>query len=277
MSKASIKIKKYPSFAYINLLCVVFLYAPLVVVTIYSFNDSVSVTNWGKFSFRWYEEVFFGVESKKFHSAAWNSFIIAVWASTVSTIIATLAAIAMIRTGNFKGKSLTFGLINLPLVVPEIVIGVATLIFFSTIGLTRGLFTIFIAHAVFCIPFAYLPIAARMEGIEAIYEQAALDLYASKLKALIYVLLPLMMPGIISGYLLAFIVSIDDFVITNFVKGSGVETLPTAIYGAVKLGIKPNIMAISTLLLVTSILFVVISYIIGTIGEKNKNNDLGKD
>jgi spermidine/putrescine transport system permease protein len=153
-------------------------------------------------------------------------------------------------------------LISLPIMVPEIVLAVATLIFFNAIGFTRGYLTILFAHIAFCIPFAYLPIQARMQGIESTYEQAALDLYASKTQAFRRVLLPLMMPGIISGFLLAFIVSLDDFIITNFVKGAGVETLPTAIFGSVKQGIKPNIMAISTMLLAVSIVMVTISYLV---------------
>jgi len=150
----------------------------------------------------------------------------------------------------------------MPLMVPEIVTAVATLIFFNAIGFTRGYLTILAAHTAFCIPFAYMPIAARMQGIEDTYEQAALDLYASKFKAFTRVLLPMMTPGIISGFLLAFIISLDDFIITNFVKGAGVETLPTAIFGSVKQGLKPNILAISTMLLAVSILLVTLSYLV---------------
>jgi spermidine/putrescine transport system permease protein len=179
-----------------------------------------------------------------------------------------MAATAMLRAGRFRGKSVSFALINLPLMVPEIVTAVATLIFFSAIGFTTGYLTILIAHIVFCIPFAYLPIAARMQGIEDVYEQAAQDLYATRFQAFRLILLPLMAPGIISGFLLAFIISLDDFIITNFVKGAGIETLPTVIFGAVKQGIKPNIMAISTLLLAVSVGFVALSYFVGRMGEK---------
>ena len=125
------------------------------------------------------------------------------------------------------------------------------------------------AHIVFCIPFAYLPIAARLEGIPGIYEQAALDLYATRWEAFRLVLLPLMAPGVLSGFLLAFIISLDDFIITNFVKGAGIETLPTAIYGAIKSGIKPNVMAISTLLLLVSIILVALSWLIGRMGKES--------
>lgn len=255
-------IKSYAGFHTITVICLLILYAPLLIVTIYSFNSSQSVTVWEGFSTYWYVDVFTGPESAKFKLAARNSFVIAIVAATVSTLIATLAATAMVRGGRFKLRTASLGLISLPLLVPEIVIAVATLIFFNSIGFERGLMTILIAHITFCIPFAYLPIAARMQGIENTYEQAALDLYANKFQAFTKILFPLMLPGIISGFLLAFIISLDDFIITNFVKGAGIETLPTAIFGSVKQGIKPNIMAISTLLLIVSILIVTISYFV---------------
>ena len=239
---------------------------------IYSFNDSPSITIWGGTSLRWYADVFWGLEAEKFKQAALNSLIIAVAAAITATVIATMAATAMLRSGQFRGRGLSFGLISLPLMVPEIVTAVATLIFFSAIGFRTGILSILIAHIVFCIPFAYLPIAARMEGIEDVYEQAAQDLYATKWEAFRLILLPLMTPGIVSGFLLAFIISLDDFIITNFVKGAGVETLPTAIFGAVKQGIKPNIMAISTLLLLVSIVFVTLSYFAGRAGQNRNQN-----
>ena len=145
---------------------------------------------------------------------------------------------------------------------------VATLIFFSTIGFKLGTLSILVAHIVFCIPFAYLPISARLQGIEASYEEAAQDLYADRWRTFRYVLMPIMWPGILSGFLLAFIISLDDFIITNFIKGAGIETLPTAIFGSVKQGIKPNIMALSTLLLLFSIALVTLSYFIGKRGQE---------
>ena len=262
MATAKFDIKSYAGFKPITLLCLVILYAPLIVVTIYSFNASKSITVWEGLSLRWYADVFVGPESEKFKLAARNSFVIAIIAATVSTSIATLAATAMVRGGKFRLRTLSFGLISLPLMVPEIVTAVATLIFFNAIGFDRGLLTILLAHIAFCIPFAYLPISARMQGIEDSFEQAAMDLYATKRQAFTRILMPLMMPGIISGFLLAFIVSLDDFIITNFVKGAGVETLPTAIFGSVKQGLKPNIMAISTMLLSVSVVMVTISYFV---------------
>jgi spermidine/putrescine transport system permease protein len=264
-------VRHYPGFRAITLGCLFILYAPLIVITIYSFNGSTSITTWGGFSLHWYAQVFTGPEAGRFAAAAWNSITIALIAGITSTAIATAAAVAMVRGGAFRGKAATFALINLPLMVPEIVTAVATLIFFSVIGLTTGYLTILIAHITFCIPFAYLPIAARLQGIEATYEQAARDLYATRAQAFRLILLPLLAPGIISGGLLAFIISLDDFIITNFVKGAGMETLPTAIFGSVKQGIKPNIMAISTLMLVTSVVFVSLSYLINKRGNVPHN------
>jgi spermidine/putrescine transport system permease protein len=270
MLNPSERIRWYPGFREIALLCLVILYAPLIIVMIYSFNDSPSITVWKGFSFVWYEEVFTGPEAERFKQATVNSLIIAVSAAITSTVIATASALAMIRGRRFRGQAMTFGLINLPLMVPEIVTAVATLIFFASIGFDRGILSILLAHIVFCIPFAYLPIAARLQGIANVYEQVARDLYATPGQTFRLVLFPMMLPGILSGFLLAFIISLDDFIITNFVKGAGVETLPTAIFGAVKQGIKPNIMAISTLMLVASFLLVTIAYFISRMGDQRK-------
>ena len=263
-------VRHYPGFLAITVLCLTILYAPLIVIMAYSFNGSTSITQWGGFSLRWYADVFTGPEAGRFGQAAWNSVTLALIAATASTTIATAAALAMVKGGRFRGKSASFALINLPLMVPEIVTAVASLIFFTTIGLTTGYGTILIAHITFCIPFAYLPLAARLQGIEATYEQAARDLYATRGQAFRLILLPLLAPGLAAGWLLAFIISLDDFIITNFVKGAGMETLPTAIFGSVKQGIKPGIMAISTLMLATSVLFVTAATLINRKGQQTR-------
>lgn len=263
-------VRHYPGFLAITVLCLTILYAPLIVIMAYSFNGSTSITQWGGFSLRWYADVFTGPEAGRFGQAAWNSVTLALIAATASTTIATAAALAMVKGGRFRGKSASFALINLPLMVPEIVTAVASLIFFTTIGLTTGYGTILIAHITFCIPFAYLPLAARLQGIEATYEQAARDLYATRAQAFRLILLPLLAPGLAAGWLLAFIISLDDFIITNFVKGAGMETLPTAIFGSVKQGIKPGIMAISTLMLATSVLFVTAATLINRKGQQTR-------
>ncbi|WP_048313778.1 MFS transporter [Pseudomonas aeruginosa] len=154
-------------------------------------------------------------------------------------------------------------LLGLPLLVPEIVTAVATLMFFSFIGLKLSLFTILIAHIVFCIPFAYLPIRARLEGLDPRLAEAAADLYASPWKAFWKITLPLLMPGVLSGAMLAFIISMDDFVITYFVAGAGATTLPVYIFSSIRMGISPKINAISSIILMISIAFVALSYYLG--------------
>ena len=266
------KVASYPGFFPVTIICLVVLYAPLLVVMAYSFNASQSITVWGGFSLEWYRDVFFGLESSKFKAAAWNSISIATVAATVSTAIATAAAIGMVRTGAFRLRGASFGLISMPIMVPEIVTAVATLVFFSAIGFVLGYSSILVAHIVFCIPFAYLPISARLVGIEAVFDDAARDLYANRWQVLRHVLIPLAAPGILAGFLLAFIISLDDFIITNFVKGSGVETLPTAIFGAVKQGIRPNIMALSTLMLLVSVCIVTLSFFLTRLGNKSASS-----
>ncbi len=262
--------RRYAGFGLATAVCLAILYLPLFVVAAYSFNDSRSITAWGGFSLRWYADVFTGPEAPIFRAAAWNSLSIAALASTAATLIATAAAVAMARGGTFRGRRASHALINLPLIVPEIVTAVATLVFFTALGVRTGYGTILIAHITFCIPFAYLPISARLQGIAEGCELAARDLYASRWQAFRLVLLPLLAPGVVSGWLLAFIISLDDFIITNFVKGAGMETLPTAIFGSVKQGIKPNVMAISTLMLAVSILFVTLSHFANRIGRRTR-------
>ena len=172
-----------------------------------------------------------------------------------------MAALATSRR-KFAGLPAVNGLIALPLVVPEIVTAVATLLFFALIGFRLGLTTVMIAHTVFCIPFAYLPIRARLEGMDKALGEAAADLYANEWQAFRRVTLPLLWPGILAGAMLAFIISLDDFVITFFVSGAGATTLPVYIFGMIRIGISPEVNAISTVMLVVSVLFVSLSYLL---------------
>ena len=206
--RKGLDLKRYPGFRGITWACMLFLYGPIIVIAIYSFNEIRSITVWGGFSLDWYVKVF---NNELIQRATLNSLMIAFVAATVATVFATAAAVAMIRGAAFKGKEVVFGMISLPLMVPEIVTAIASLVFFVLIGMPLGLGTITLAHTVFCIPFAYLPISARLEGIEAYYEEAARDLYADGWRAFVHVLFPLMLPGIISGFMLAFIISLDDF------------------------------------------------------------------
>ena len=253
-------LKHYPGFGGITWACLIFLYGPLIVIALYSFNEIRSITVWGGFSLNWYIKAF---NNDLIQRSTYNSLIIAVSAATMATTLATTAALAVIRHRNFRGREASIGVINLPLMVPEIVSAIATLVFFVVVGIPLGIGSILLAHTVFCIPFAYLPISARLEGIESYYEEAANDLYADGLRVFRYVLLPMMLPGIFAGFMLAFIISLDDFIITNFVAGPGSSTLPLAIYGLARTGLTPEINAVSTLLLLVSIIFVTFSYLLG--------------
>jgi spermidine/putrescine transport system permease protein len=260
-------LRRYPGFGWMTAGCLLLLYAPMIVIAIYSFNSIRSITTWGGFSIAWYLKA---VGNPNIQSATLNSMIVAFAAATTATIIAVCAALAMIRGPRFRGTEIGLALISLPLMVPEIVSAVASLVFFLAIGINLGLTTILLAHIVFCIPFAYMPIAARLEGIESFYEDAARDLYANRWETFRYVLLPMMLPGILSGYVLAFIISLDDFIITNMVAGPGSTTLPLAIYGMVRTGFTPEINAISTMMLGVSMIFVSVSYLFGRAGAKTQ-------
>lgn len=236
-----------------------FLYIPIFVLVVLSFNSGQSATLWESFSFKWYAVV---ADDPEILRAAKNSLIVASLATIIATSLATLAALGM-RGRAFRGQTVMSGVLGLPLLVPEIVTAVATLMFFAFIGLKLSLFTILLAHVVFCIPFAYLPIRARLEGMDPRLAEAAADLYASPWKTFWKVTFPLLMPGILSGAMLAFIISMDDFVITYFVAGAGATTLPVYIFSSIRMGISPKINAISSIILLISIAFVALSYYVG--------------
>lgn len=250
-------INEYPGTKSITLLCMFILYTPLIVISLYSFNSLRSITTWGEFTFDWYIKAF---NNPAIQDATMNSLLIAVLASSIATIIALAAAMGLLRGAPFKRQKLVVGMINLPLLLPEIVVAVATLIFFIAIDMTLGLGTVLIAHIVFCIPFAYLPISTRLKDIKQGFDEAAYDLYASRWQSFIHVTLPMAMPGIMSGLMLAFVVSLDDFIIANMVAGPGSSTLPMTIYSMLRIGLTPEINAISTLLLLISIMFVTASW-----------------
>jgi spermidine/putrescine transport system permease protein len=254
------KVGNFPGFGIWSVIAFLYLYAPLVALVIFSFNANRTVTLWTGFSLDWYRKAF---ANDQIQSAVWNSVIVGVIATLASTIIATLAALVMVRGKSFRTKGLVTSTLMLPLIIPEIVTAIATLIFFAAIGLKLGLGNIIIAHIVFCIPFAYLPIQARLQSMDATLEQAARDLYASPWQAFRRVTLPLLMPGIISGALLAFVTSFDDFIITLMVAPAGATTLPIYIYSMVRLGITPEVNAVSTVILAVSIFIVLIASLIG--------------
>ena len=231
----------------------IFLYLPIVVLIFYSFNANRMVMNWGGFGIDWYIKAF---QNDDIQKAVWNSLIVATVATFFATAIATIGALVLARGGNFRGKTVSLGLITLPLMVPEIVTAVAVLIFFSAISLNWGLGNVIIAHITFCIPFAFMPIRARLEGMDTSLEQAARDLYASEWETFRYVTVPLLMPGIVAGSMLSFVISMDDFIITLMVGGAGSTTLPVYIYSMIRRGLTPEINAVSTVLLFVSVAIV---------------------
>lgn len=266
MANARLKdIRAFAGFGPMAVACVIFLYAPILFLAVYSFNDGRSVSQWSGFSFRWYAKV---MENSDIQSATLNSLIIAAVAASVATILALGAALAM-TNNRFRSEAAAYATLTLPLMVPEIVTAVASLIFFVSIGIGLGLTTILLAHIVFCIPFAYLPIRARLEGLDQTLRAAAADLYASRWRAFTRVTLPLLVPGLISGWLLAFIISLDDFIISSLVAGPGSTTLPMHIYGMLRLGITPEVNAISSLMLVGSTVLVIVAGVLGRGGKTN--------
>ena len=237
----------------------IFLYLPIVVLIFYSFNANRMVMNWGGFGFDWYLKAF---QNDDIQNAVWNSLIVATIATIFATAIATIGALGLARGGNFRGKTVSLGLITLPLMVPEIVTAVAVLIFFSAIGMNWGLGNVIIAHITFCIPFAFMPIRARLEGMDTSLEQAARDLYASEWETFRYVTVPLLMPGIAAGAMLSFVISMDDFIITLMVGGAGSTTLPVYIYSMIRRGLTPEINAVSTVLLLVSVALVTAYWVV---------------
>lgn len=240
-------------------LCLAFLYTPIAVVILFSFNSSSLITVWEGFSTKWYAEA---LENDDLKRATINSLIVGLGATVISTVLALMIALAM--RGRLPGKlrHTTLTLMTLPLLIPEMVIAIASMSFFAVIGLRLGLGNVLIAHIVFCIPFAYSPIRARIDTIPPALLEAAADLYAGPWQVFREITLPLLLPGIFSGAMLAFITSLDDFIITQMVAPPGAMTLPVYIYSMVRRGITPEINAISSLLLAVSMIFVLASYLL---------------
>jgi spermidine/putrescine transport system permease protein len=242
-------VNRLPGFTTIAVLAFLALYIPIVTLVFYSFNAGKTVMDWSGFSLQWYVVAW---QNTAVQEAAWRSLVIAFWATVIATTVATMAALGTTRRKAFKGQTAVYVAINQPLMVPEIVTAVALLIVFAWVKVQtgyQGLGYLILAHAAFCIPFAYLPIRARLEGMDLSLETAAADLYATPWLTFRRVTLPLMAPGIVAGAMLAFITSLDDVVITEFVKSAGQDTLPTYMLGQLRRGVTPEVNAISTMLL----------------------------
>ncbi|MBO7136370.1 MAG: ABC transporter permease [Spirochaetaceae bacterium] len=229
----------------------IFLFLPLVVIAVYSFNPGKGSEITG-FSRIWYEKLLF--DSRELWVALENSFIIALSSAALSTVLGTLAAIG-INWYKFRGKIYIQTISFLPMVLPEVIIGVSMLIFFSGIGMKLGMMTIFIAHTTFCLPFVFLMVLARLDEFDFSIIEAAHDLGATERQTMVKVIIPAIMPGIFSGFLMAVTMSLEDFVITFFVSGPGSTTLPLYVYSMIRFGVSPVINALSfVMILVTMII-----------------------
>ncbi|MFN3615157.1 MAG: ABC transporter permease [Rubrimonas sp.] len=249
MARRAFSVTAMPGFGWIAGATILCLYAPILVVVAYSFNAGASIQVWEGFSLHWYEVAW---RNRAVQDATIRSLIVAASASAVATTVATLAALATARGRPFRGRTAVYVAINQPLMAPEIVTAVALLIVFAQIRMLtglQGLGYLIAAHAAFCTPFAYLPIRARLKGLDPMLETAAADLYASPSAAFRRVTLPLMGPGIAAGAMLAFVISLDDVIITEFVKSAGQDTLPTYMLGQLRRAMTPEINAIATALL----------------------------
>lgn len=221
-----------------------FLYLPMLILIIYSFNASKLVTVWGGFSVRWYGEL---LSNKAFLDAAWVTLQVGLASSTLATLLGTMAAYVMVRGGRFFGRTLFSGMIYAPLVMPEVITGLSLLLLFIAVGLDRSIFTIILAHTTFSMCYVSVVVSSRLVSVDRSIEEAALDLGATPLEAFRLVTLPVIAPAVISGWLLALTLSLDDLVIASFVAGP--STLPIKIFSSVRLGVSPEINALSTILI----------------------------
>ena len=229
-----------------------FLYLPLIIVIVYSFNDSKLNAEWVGFTLDWYRKL---ADNNEMLQAAGNSLLIAFVASVVSTVLGTMAGIAMYR---YRTRLLPV-LVLTPIAIPEILMGVSLLIFFVLLNFTLGLLSVALAHIAFCIGFVAIVVRARLTGMDESLVEAARDCGATPWQAFRLVTLPLIMPGVIAGALMAFTLSIDDFVITFFTAGAGTVTLPLQIYSMIKIAVTPEVNAVSTLLMLLTLLLIVIA------------------
>lgn len=252
-----------------------FLYIPIIILIIFSFNSSSLITIWNGFSFNWYEKLW---QDEEIIAAFFTSIKIASFSATGAVIIGTLAGLALQRISFFKGRSIFSLLLPIPLVVPEVVAGFAiSLIFLSLnkiIGIPNrfGFETVVIAHMVIGVTYVALMVQAKLAELDPSFEEAALDLGATPFKVFFLITVPLIMPALISGWLLCFTISLDDLIIASFTSGSGVTTLPMLIYSRIRFGISPVINALATIIILMVLVFTIIAISINLTKKSNYNN-----
>ncbi|HBM28244.1 ABC transporter permease subunit [Halomonas meridiana] len=247
--------RRRPSFTTVMLVAgLLFLYLPMVVLVVYSFNESRLVTVWAGFSTQWYGELF---RDQQILSAVWTSLEIAFFAASMAVCLGTVAAFVMTRYGHFRGKTALSSMVTAPLVMPEVITGLSLLLLFvqmaQLIGwpADRGMATIWIAHTTFCSAYVAVVVAARLREVDRSIEEAAMDLGSPPVKTFFFVTLPVISPALAAGWLLAFTLSLDDLVIASFVSGPGANTLPMVVFSSVRMGVSPKINALATLIILT--------------------------
>lgn len=223
-----------------------FLYLPIVLLVIYSFNESRLVTVWSGFSVKWYVELF---KNQGLKDAAWVTLRVGVLSATIATILGTLGALALTRYTRFRGRTLFSGMIYAPLVMPEVITGLSLLLLFVAVGFDRGFWTVTLAHITFAMCFVAVVVQSRLVSYDRSLEEAAMDLGAPPVTTFMKITLPIILPAVVSGWMLAFTLSLDDLVIASFTSGPGATTLPMKIYSQVRLGVTPEINAVCTLLI----------------------------
>ena len=233
-----------------------FLYLPIIILVIYSFNASRLVTVWGGWSLRWYTEFF---NDRAMLDAAWMSLRVAGVSATIATLLGTLAAVALARGERFKGRALFSGMLYSPLVMPEVISGLSLLLLFVALNAERGFWTVTIAHTTLTMCFVAVVVQSRLAPLDRSLEEAAMDLGCDPARAFLSVTLPLILPSIAAGWMLAFTLSLDDLVIASFTTGPGSATLPIRIYSEVRLGVKPEINAICTLIIALIAIVIVVA------------------
>ncbi|MDR3433100.1 MAG: putrescine ABC transporter permease PotI [Rouxiella aceris] len=254
-----------------------FLYAPMLMLVIYSFNSSKLVTVWAGWSTRWYSELF---HDSAMISAVSMSLTIATAAATMALVIGTLAAVVMVRYGRFRGATGFAFMLTAPLVMPDVITGLALLLLFVAMGHTlgwpgeRGMFTIWLAHVTFCSAYVAVVVAARLRELDRSIEEAAMDLGATPLKVFFIITVPMIAPALISGWLLAFTLSLDDLVIASFVAGPGSTTLPMLVFASVRLGTNPEINALASLILLVVGIIGIIAWWFMSRAEKQRVKDM---
>ncbi|AZI57413.1 ABC transporter permease [Nakamurella antarctica] len=252
-----LRLRDFPGVGPVAILGMVFLYVPILITSVYAFNDGDSALIWKGFSLRWFSDV---AQNANLLKSVRVSLEIATVATIFATIFALLFALSVDQL-RARGSGIATAVLTAPLVIPEIVLAVATLGFIRIIGLQPGMAALMLAHTSFCIPFALMPLRARLKSLGTIYFEVATDLGASAWQTFRRIMLPLLVPGIISGAILSFVISLDDFIISNFLAGSGSTPLPVFLFGLIRKGASPAVNVIALMLLLLAIIVTTITFL----------------